>query len=286
MEEKEKKNSKKKMWQIAFTINFTVVALAIIVALAIMDSDNSESTKSKTVATSTNAVETENEVTKQNYVANSEKRTNEEKSQQTATKDNSTTATTDKKNTSSNSVVEVSDVSMTGMRFNKSWSELKPKLDAYSEAERKTGFAEWLSDQPYGQDITEYTINYKGYMSDYTGNYPYNAFQINFVVENKSDKVVGMYLAVLKKCTEKDQERAFEVWGNILLNFDNSVSERQVEVINKIQSQKQSSFKDLVCYKDNIYAYAIYNNTHTIYFVYACDNEEAQYHKQNGKWRK
>lgn len=93
MEEKEKKNSKKKMWQIAFTINFTVVAMAIIVALAMMDSDDSESTKSKTVATSTNAVETENEVTKQNYIANSEKKTNEEKSQQTATKDNTTTAT-------------------------------------------------------------------------------------------------------------------------------------------------------------------------------------------------
>ncbi len=281
-----KKQSKKKMWQIAFTINFTVVAMAIIVALAMMDSDDNESIKNTTVATSTNAVETKNEATEQNYIANSEKKTNEEKSQQTATKDNTTTATTDKKNTRSNSLVEVSDVSMTGMRFNKTWSELKPKLEAYSEEDKKYGQLEWLSDKPYKGAITEYTMNYKGTAQNYGGYYTYNAFQIVFMVEDNSDKIIGMYLCVLKQTKDKNMDKAMKIWANILSEFDKSVGECQAEVFEKIEKIQYGTLNELVCFKDNVYAYVMPNETHNIYFVLASDNEEAQYHKQNGKWRK
>lgn len=150
MEEKEnvevktEEKPKKKVWKTAITINLTVLIIAIVVALGTVDSDNSESTKSKTVATSTNAVETENEVTKQNYIANSEKKTNEEKSQQTATKDNSTTATTDKKNTSSNSnipeYIRLADYASekTYLSFNFTLSEFVDRYNKVLEKQTKS----------------------------------------------------------------------------------------------------------------------------------------------------
>ena len=177
-------------------------------------------------------------------------------------------------------------MSMTGMRFNKTWSELKPKLEAYSEEDKKYGQLEWLSDKPYKGAITEYTMNYKGTAQNYGGYYTYNAFQIVFMVEDNSDKIIGMYLCVLKQTKDKNMDKAMKIWANILSEFDKSVGECQAEVFEKIEKIQYGTLNELVCFKDNVYAYVMPNETHNIYFVLASDNEEAQYHKQNGKWRK
>ena len=151
MEEK----PKKKVWKTAITINLTVLIIAIVVALGIAGADDNESTKNTTVATSTNPVETENE----------------EKSQQTTTKDNTTTATTNPKNTSSNLPVEVSDVSYTGMRFKKSWSEFKNQI----QQNTSNISVKWETVKPYSnKSLTEYGMLYiKGSTQQ-----PYVALQI------------------------------------------------------------------------------------------------------------
>lgn len=290
-EEKPKSNkSKKKMWQTAFTINFTVVVMAIIVALALMDSDDSESTKSKTVATSTNPVETKNEVTKQNYIANSEKKTNEEKSQQTATKDNSTTATTNQKDTSSNSLVEASDVSHTGMRFKKTWSELKPQLDKYFENDT----TRWVSGT-VGTNITEYDMvfrrlrktTYEENMSlgaagaPVTSAVPFDAFYIGFVVEDNTDKVIHTQIAV-----HDDWEGEDGGVGYWLLMLKDVFSEKAFDVFGEYIDQVDTNDSTTnYTYRDGMYCYAMYTSPWQFYFLTACNDEEAQYHKQNGKWR-
>ncbi len=140
-EKPKKKKSKKK------TILTVVVVLFLLIAIA--GSDDNQSTNT-TVATSTNAVETENKVAEQN-----QERTDEKESQQTETKDNSTTSTenTNKKNTNDNN-----SVGTTSTNKAKKENVINAAQSAVSKNLRSSSTARWGKTQIVDED------NYGRYM--------------------------------------------------------------------------------------------------------------------------
>jgi len=280
----EKKKSKKK------TILIVVVVLFLLIAIA--GSDDNQSTN--TVATSTNAVETENTVaeeeqqpdvmdgiTEEDYIASNQERTGGEESQETETKDN-------------NSVVEVSDISPTGMRFKKTWTELKPQLDKYFENDT----VEWNSTKTT-QNITEYNMIFKRLRdttyeenmalgaagATVTSKTSYNAFYFTFITENNSDKIIGIQLTINDKYDyNKEKNNCYSIWGTILSMFDKYVLETTLDFLSQMGDSADNSINFI--YKDNLYFFDVYEAPWGYISVYSCDYENAQYHKENRTWKK
>lgn len=294
----EKKKSKKK------TVLIVVVVLFLFLAIAGSDDNQSKNT----VATSTNAVETENTtdntvaeeepdvmdgITEEDYIANNQERTGGEESQEPTTKDNKTTETTDKKNTNSNSVVEVSNISPTGMRFKKTWSELKPQLDKYFANDT----VEWKSTK-LTEEFTEYNMIFRRYRNatyeenmslgaagaPVTSKVPFNAFYFTFTTENSSDKILGIDLVINDKYDKnsKEEENCFSVYGTILAMFDKSVC----DAVGDFMLQIGNSTDNTIYYKDNLYVFDAYEAPWGHIALFPCDYENAQYHKEHKTWKK
>lgn len=259
-EKPKKKKSKKK------TVLIVVVVLFLFLAIAGSDDNQSKNT----VATSTNAVETENTtdntvaeeepdvmdgITEEDYIASNQERTDGE-----------------------NNIVEVSDVSFTGMRFNKSWSEFKNQI----QQNTSNISVKWEAVKPYSnKSLTEYGmlyIKYKGSTQQ-----PYVALQINFIVEDNTDKMIAMYCLGDKNSTYED----YKLWWAIV-----GLDENILVVEQKLREQLQAySGSDgwnpevHSCFENNIFATISYDDENMNFYIHACDDEEAKYYRENGKWR-
>ncbi len=277
----EKKKSKKK------TVLIVVVVLFLFLAIAGSDDNQSKNT----VATSTNAVETENTtdntvaeeepdvmdgITEEDYIANNQERTDGGENQQPTTKDNKTTETTDKNNTNSNSLVEVSNVSPTGMRFKKTWSELKPQLDEFFAND----VINWESGR-IGENITEYDMIFRRYKN--TTKELFNAFYIAFTVEDNTDKIDVIQLSINDDYMNESEE-SLKAWIIILNMFEEKALDVNTEFMKQVN---KNDFSTNYTYRDGIYCYMNYTSPWQHYFVTACDEEGAKYHhNHNLTWKK
>lgn len=251
-----KKQSKKKMWQTAFTINFTVVVMAIIVALAMMDSDDNENIKNTTVATSTNPVETKNEVTKQNYIANSEKKTNEEKSQQNTVNNN---------NFEKEEITVMSN-NIYGMRFNKTISEFcedynKALEDTYKKLGEDTTAIELytLKEADFSYTTTDSVKQLEVYTTTKIG------YMVALFKEKDSDYIVMASIGYdTKQVANASKFRDFIVLKVVL--------PVGMALTNLSYTEVWDNFQD-VTFNNNIAYYCKKDNTFEYYYINAMSKE-------------
>lgn len=211
-------------------------------------------------------------------------------------------------NTSTNSNIAVSDtdnitdtyiepstVSFTGMSFKTTWSYLKNEIDDYYKDKRQgINISDWKKDKPYGKGITEYRIIFYAYnaptlqesaMGMYASQYQNVAFA--FIVDDSTDKIIGITCSFLNTSNDLDELSNFSY---ILSKIDNTLAANFVDFLKKIadsgnQNKSRTNLDAWSSYKDNVFFYVLGNTTSTSLMILPATDEEVSYIKQNGQWR-
>lgn len=203
----------------------------------------------------------------------------------TSSSDVSSTSST--KSNKVSSIVEKSNISYTGMRFKKDWTEFKKEIDNYYD--KKYGEAgngeigklksfvisDWQT-EPFGNDYNIYSvIKYRyGYGTKNVLN-KYALYSMNVTVEKNSNKIISITLVsdTLKDQDNKNQIEDLTIYLGALAP----------EIASKLSEIDESN---LEYYEDNICMYFNSANDCMILVVCASDKNEYDYFKENGRWEK